>query len=59
MAAEEAAEDQAADAEESNVMEDKLKRSVAHLKAVSPLMSETMSDNSDKKKAHAQSESGA
>ena len=53
MAAEEAAEDQAADAEESNVMEEKLKRSVAHLKTVSPLMSETMNDNGDKKKAHA------
>lgn len=39
-------------------MEDKLKRSVAHLKSVSPLMSETMNDNGDKKKMHAQSESG-
>ena len=40
-------------------MEDKLKHAAAHLKVVSPMMSETMNDNDDKKKVHAQAEAGA
>jgi hypothetical protein len=40
-------------------MEDKLKHAAAHLKVVSPLMSDTMNDNGDKKKIHAQAEEGA
>lgn len=39
-------------------MEETLKRQAAHLKAVSPIMSETMNDNGDRKRVHAQAESG-